>query len=375
MDRVGALAHGVFEADNLLFANSFLLARAPLFRAADVVHLHNLHGGYFNLATLPRITAKKPTVWTLHDMWPLTGHCAYSYACERWRTCCHHCPLLREPGRRVVEPPPTRRDRTCPAWRRKRRIYRRSEVNVVAPSEWLLDKARRGLMAGAGSLRRIPYGIDLEDFRPIDRQTARRALGLDGQTFVAFFSAESARNPRKGFQLLVEALRAVSGKTRICLLTTGKPTEDAASAPGLLVRQLGQIESSAFQRLALSAADLTALPSLADNLPLVAIESLACGTPVIGCKVGGVPESVEHMKTGYLAAPESQSIARGLLTLVERPGLLRRMRRLCRERACALFDKKLQAERYLALYREAIRNDKSSPACGARSESGEGTRP
>ena len=138
----------------------------------DVLHCHNLHGGYFDLRELARLSHALPTVLTLHDAWLLSGHCAHSFDCDRWRTGCGSCPDL-------TIYPPVLRDSTAPNWRRKRDIYSRSSLYVAAPCKWLMDRVDDSILAAACVEKRvIPYGVDRSVFFPGDKATARAALGL-----------------------------------------------------------------------------------------------------------------------------------------------------------------------------------------------------
>jgi hypothetical protein len=128
--------------------SSFALTRHPWFREADVLQLFNLHGGWFAYTALPRLTRLKPTVWRLSDMWAMTGHCGYSYECERWLTGCGCCPHLDEY-------PALRRDRSAANWRIKEWVYARTGLTLVAPSAWLADVARRSPLLSRFDLRVI----------------------------------------------------------------------------------------------------------------------------------------------------------------------------------------------------------------------------
>ncbi len=133
----------------------------------DIVHLHNLHGGYFDLLTLSRLMRRVPVVLTLHDAWLLSGHCAHSFECERWRVGCGRCPDLS-----IY--PAVRRDATAYNWRRKQRVFAKSRLHVAAPSEWLMRKVEQSILAPAIVERRIiPNGVDHGIFRPGDKARAR----------------------------------------------------------------------------------------------------------------------------------------------------------------------------------------------------------
>lgn len=355
LERIGAPLARYFGVDDWSYRSSWLLAETSAFRRADVLNLHCLHGNYFNFRALPALAKLKPTVWTLHDMWPLTGHCAFSYDCERWRTGCHTCPLLNGHGRSIVEPSPVLLDRTRSIWEAKRRVYQRTPLHIVTPSRWLYDLVRQSILAGSASVRQISYGIDLDVFRPLDQSTARRALDLPVDEPVIFFSAVNVMNARKGFSFLLEALDRLSNDTRGWLLTAGGHADLGQSSKQFQVRQLDFLGDDRLQRLAFAAADLFVFPTLADNQPLVVMEALACGTPVVTFNVGGVTEMVDHLETGYLARyKDADDLAHGVQLLLTDDALRARMRRRCREVAEAEYPLELQARRYLELYSEVL---------------------
>src|SRR5206468_11861629 len=142
-----------------------------------------------------------PLVITMHDAWLLSGHCAHSFACERWQTGCGECPDL-------TIPPAIARDATAFNWKRKRDLYARSRFYVAAPSRWLIDKLARSILAPAViESRVVPNGIDLEVFRPGDRATTRAKLDLPQDADVLLFTALSIReNVWKDYQTLRAAI-------------------------------------------------------------------------------------------------------------------------------------------------------------------------
>jgi len=331
------------------------LLDTELFRQADVVHLHNLHGWYFNYHLLPRLTAARPVIWTLHDMWAITGHCAYSYRCGRWRTGCFDCPLLRGEGRKRVEPRPALLDRTAQVWQDKRDLYRQSALHVVAPSRWLAELATAGILGDAQSIRCIPYGLDLEVFRPLDRRAARQALGVPQDAKVVLFVAAKVTQKRKGLAFLLDALGRIQDVPSLLLLTVGAQGSIGEQLRGFEQIHLGNLADETTLNRAYNAADVYVSPTLADNLPLVVMESLAAGTPVAAFDVGGVPEMIHHMKTGYLARyQDAADLARGMRTLLDDDEQRTRMGQQCRAFAQENYDLDLQARRYVELYRQAI---------------------
>ena len=182
----------------------------------DLVHLHNLHGRYFDLRQLAPMSHRLPVVMTLHDEWTFTGHCAYALHGDRWRTGCGSCPDLE-----VY--PAIRRDGTRANLRAKADIYARSRLYVSTPSQWLMDRARDSVLArGVVDWRVIHNGVDRTIFRPGDRLEARARLGIPAEPFVLLFTAHQARrSPFKDWETVSDAAErvaaAVDGRPVLCL--------------------------------------------------------------------------------------------------------------------------------------------------------------
>jgi glycosyltransferase involved in cell wall biosynthesis len=255
---------------------------------ADVLHLHNLHGEYFDLRALPQLSASMPTVVSLHDAWLLSGHCAHSFACERWETGCGHCPAL-------WIHPAVPRDATAFNWRRKRDIFARSRLHVAAPCAWLADRVRCSmLMPAARSLRVIPFGVNLDVFRPADKRATRAALGLDPSRPLVLVFANSLRDrgwkDSEAFRGALERLRGDAAAAQ--WVAIGDARADVTVGA---VRLRGVPAEHDDARLArwYQAADCYVHPARADTFPLTVLESLACGTPVVATAVGGIPEQLD----------------------------------------------------------------------------------
>lgn len=353
LSRVSGAA---FERAGLGYAGitrTFSLDSHPLVRSADVLNLHNLHGGYFNYLALPALTRRIPAVFTLHDMWAFTGHCAYSFECDRFENGCGRCPHLEAY-------PPVPRDFTALEWKLKNRAYRRSDLTVVAPSRWLADAAGRSMLGrspGASAVRHIPYGIDTAVYRQGDRSEARRALGVPPDGPVVMFLAETLSDPRKGGDLLLKAVESLPDElaSRLTLLTVGHSGTFLGQQSRVRTVDLGFLADDESKVTAFAAADLLIFPTRADNLPLVLLEALACGVPMVSFRVGGVPDLVRPGTTGLLAEPEDWAGFRdAIVTLLGSDETRRAMARACRDIATAEYSLELQARRYRELYEELL---------------------
>jgi glycosyltransferase involved in cell wall biosynthesis len=329
--------------------SSFAIPCHPAYQQADILNFHNLHPGYFNYLAVPKLTASTPAVYTLHDMWSFTGHCAYSYDCERWKTGCGQCPYPQVYPR-------IKRDSTALEWKLKNWTYDRADLTIITPSRWLTTQAKQSMLSRF-SIHHIPNGIDTEAYQPVDPEQCRAILGLPAKKFVLMFGADKLGDSRKGGDLLLKALELLpdSLKAEIILLTFGSGGEAMAAAAGMAVMDLGYVSNDRFKAIAYSAADIFVFPTRADNLPLVLQESMACGTPMVSFNIGGVPDLVRPGVTGYLAQPEnSEDLCQRLIQLLEDQSLRQQMARNCRAIALQEYPIELQAKRYIDLYKNLL---------------------
>jgi len=329
--------------------SSFKIPDQPSYKEADILNFHNLHGGYFNYLALPKITEKKSAIFTLHDMWSFTGHCIYSDDCDRWQTGCGKCPY-------PDTYPSIRRDSTHIEWLLKRKTYASSNLVIVTLSKWLTDLAQKSML-NTLPIHHIPNGIDTETYQPLDPDLCRSVLNIPTGKKVLMFGAQSLSDPRKGGDLLIKSLKKLpeSLKADTVLLTFGGGNIKAPEVLGMKIIDLGYISSDRLKVIAYSAADLFIFPTRADNLPLVLQESMACGTPMVSFEIGGVPDLVRPMITGYLAKPENaKDMADGIVQLLEDNDLRKAMGQQCRAIAMQEYSIELQSQRYIDLYRKTL---------------------
>ena len=318
----------------------------------QIVHAHNLHRDYFDLRFLPELSARLPLVITMHDAWLLSGHCAHSFACERWLTGCGECPDL-------TIPPAIKRDATAFNWQRKRDLYARSRFYVAAPSRWLIDKLARSIVAPAViESRVIPNGVDLEVFCPGNRAAARARLNLPQKADVLLFTALSIReNVWKDYQTLRGAIARL-GERRLArpliFLAVGEtaPSEKIGNAE---IRFVPFLEEN--RRLAefYQAADLYIHAARADTFPTSVLEALACETPVVATAVGGIPEQIIDQQTGRLTPPgDAEAMANAVASLLEDDGRRRALGARAGEEARRHFGRARMIEDYLGWFEEIL---------------------
>lgn len=272
-----------------------LLPRAVADWRPDVINLHNLHGFDACWHSVEALAEIAPIVWTLHDMWSFTGRCTYAYECRRFESgCTAECPT-------AGEYPALRPDLISAQWQQRARFFQRhTRVSAIAPSRWLADEARRGLWRNH-RVEAIPNSLDLDTYAPIEADLARIALGLpprDGPTLL--FVADYLTERRKGGPLVAPALAACDREITVWTLGHG---EFLGLPPNVRTRSLGYVSDERMKALIYAAADVLVHPAPVDNYPNTIAESLACGTPVVAFRTGGIPEMLVTEACGRLVDP------------------------------------------------------------------------
>jgi len=200
----------------------------------------------------------------------------------------------------------------------------------------------------------IPYGLPLDVYAVVDRSLARAALGIEASEPVLLVAAMDWRDPRKGGDIFVQAVARLETRTTVIILGRGEGLRNTDWGNARIL-ELGYIDHERTKALAYSSADLLVHPALADNLPNVVMESIACGTPVVGLPVGGVPDMVRLGSTGWLAeesnaASLSLAISRALSEIEGGTDL----RHSCRDVAVSEYGSDLQAQRYEHLFHRLL---------------------
>jgi len=314
---------------------------------ADILHLHNLHGGYFDLRCLPALSHALPVVLTAHDVWLASGHCAYAVGCDRWLTGCGDCPNL-------AAPPSVLRDRTKENVRARARIFEQSRIHLVGPSNWVLDQLQRSVFASAiASAHHISNGVDQRVFTPGDQGAARQRLGLPPDALIIVFSSPGGSNPYKDPGSVLRALPKISEglrPRRVLFLSVGGAPAGTVP-PGVDLVGVPYTPDPARVADHLKAADIAVHMAHAENQPLAILEALSCGLPVVASDVGGIHETIEDGVTGVLVGRgDHDALARAVVALSENAALRTEMGRAAASIATRRFGIERMVDEYLSLY-------------------------
>lgn len=341
IDRLPARIYRQRDRQATFSTNWFPYTRQWSRLEADLLHLHWIGFNYLPISSWARL--RQPVVWTLHDSWAFTGGCHIPHDCRRYEDACGKCPILH-----------SEREHDLSRWNWKAKAHALPKMHpiIVAPSVWLSDCARRSSLLGGAEIHTIAHGLDLDIFHPMDRAVARAALGVPlDRPLIAFGAMFALLDWNKGADLLTEALNQLDIDADLLIFGSDSVPENlkrTSYTAGTLTdeKRIAQVYA---------AADVMIVPSRSENLPNTIIESLACGTPVVAFRIGGIPDLIEHQVNGYLAEPfDTEDLARGIAWVLEDPERHARLRAAARAKAEREYEITHIARRYLALYEDVL---------------------
>ncbi|MGE5558747.1 MAG: glycosyltransferase [Bacillota bacterium] len=330
------------------FTNRYLGRPANLFvygsmekmiKAADVVHLHNLHGYYVNYGMVLEMIAKyqKPVIWTFHDLWPITGRCAFPPEdCDKWTSGCFACEYKDRY-------PKTYTDRSPILWKEKKELFNTLSKNrtvLISPCRWLKNKIAFSFMNEYRS-EVIPNGINNAP-AALDPLQCRHNLNLPAERKIVLLAAADLMDKRKGVGDFLETM----DRNRILFITVGRKIKSELKN----LRQFGYINNKQTLNNIYKAADILVLPSIEDNFPTIVLEAFSNGLPVLGFDTGGIPEQLDGgcgvvVKKGDLA-----KLKETLLQLLNSKTEIKRMSENCMIKYNRKYTIEQCAKRYLKLY-------------------------
>ena len=336
--------------ENFHFPGSRNLIRLASIKP-NILHMHNLHGGFFDLRALQKLSKELPTIITLHDAWMISGNCAHSLACERWQVGCGNCPdITLYPGLKM--------DSTAANWQRKRSIFENSRLYIATPSQWLMNKVQKSILAPALiETRVIPNGIDTKIYYPGDRSAVRRKFNLpEAEPMILFVANGIKNNQFKDYKTLQQAIEIIGQRcphpVHFIALGESAPPEVWGNAKLTYIPKTTDVGLVAdYYR----AADIYVHAAKADTFPNTVLEAMATGLPVVASKVGGIPEQVIEGVTGLLSKAENpEDLAHCLEILLLNVELRSQMGAAALDRVQSFFTLERQASQYLAWYQEML---------------------
>ena len=262
----------------------------------DIIHIHCIHGYYINIDLLFKYIREKnkKVVWTQHDCWAFTGHCAYfdAVGCEKWKTGCHNCKQLKSYPASIIC------DRSKWNWYKKKELFNGLDITIVVPCKWLKNMMEDSFL-NEYSVQVIYNGIDTNVFKPTP-SNFKIKYGIKNKDIILGVASEWTE--RKGLKDFVK-LNELINKSKYVIVVVGVTKEQVKKLPLDIiaiartenVNELVEIYSSAYVYFN---------PTYEDNFPTTNLEALACGTPVITYNTGGSPEAIEGKECGFIVNKE-----------------------------------------------------------------------
>ena len=347
MEAIGSIFGPLVRDDNRLPGSTIFSPNYPSLTPEqlafldefDVINIHWVARLLSNESVTYLANLGKPVIWTMHDMHPFTGGCHYASGCEKYLTDCTHCPQLRDTFNEYPAQILESKKRHLP-----------ENIVVVTPSTWLADCVRKSAVFKNNRVEVIPNSLDTEVFQPTEKEEARRTLNIPVDKKILLFICHNNNERRKGFQELIKTTEYLKKQNQpYHILIFGKESSDLGKLD-MPYTALGYIADEHILALGYSAADVTVLPTLEDNLPNAILESAACGTPIVAFDSGGVGDAVINNVTGYLVPRgDCEALARK----IERAAC-EDFRKRCRDYAVKEFSLDVQARRYQGLFEDLL---------------------
>lgn len=301
----------ITSLQSVLYPHASQMFKMPAFQEAELLHLHIIHSGFLSLSDLPKITHLKPTVWTLHDPWAMTGHCVYPFDCRRWQIGCGSCPDLNTHF-------PLLRDNTRFLFNYKRKAYNNSKFDVIVASKWMRDMVEKSPLFEDVNIHQVPFGLDLNFFSPSAAPSARKRFGIPENALVICFRA--VVNETKGLDYVIQALERIKTKQPVCLLTLNTKGLMERFSKRFQIVDIGWTNDEELTRDAFVATDIFLMPSIAEAFGVMAIEAFACGKPVIVFEGTSLPEVTFAPDVGVsVPMRDGEALFQALQRLIDNP--------------------------------------------------------
>jgi glycosyltransferase involved in cell wall biosynthesis len=306
----------------------------------DVVHLHWFQANMLSLRELMKI--KKPIIWTVHDMWGLTGGCFYSIGCSKYLERCGKCPILNSDisidlSRKLIE--------------EKKKVYKKLNITIVSPSKWLKKEFEK--LNLSSNVINIPNIVNFHTFNRFEnKEKLRKSYKIPLNSKVILFIAMSIKDKNKGFNFVEKVLKMLNNKFTLLIVGAGVYREKTIGRTQII--NFGRIVDESQVNEIYNIADITVVPSIQENFSNIILESLSAGTPVIAFDIGGNSDAIIHKKNGYLVKPyDLEKMKKGFEWLLTDENLIK-CSNFSRISIIKEFPKEKIVNSYISLYNNLI---------------------
>jgi glycosyltransferase involved in cell wall biosynthesis len=343
--------HNRFSRKNL-FAVSIAntgtdISKHPLVKEADIIHLHWINQGFLSLNNIRKlIESGKPVVWTMHDMWPVTGICHHARDCDNFMRKCEQCFFIHSKSSGLSNK----------IFQKKETYIFQNKISLVGCSKWMTSKIQKSTLSKNENILSLPNPIDINIFTQTNKTDARKKLNLPLEKKLILFGALITTDKRKGIDYLFQAIN-ISHSKEIELVVFGQAKAGIDKQLCVKINSMGYLTNNE-QIIALyNAVDIFVTASLEENLPNTIMESMACGTPCVGFDTGGIPEMIDHKQNGYVAEyKNAEDLANGIEWVLENTEKLN-LSDACVKKVKENYSESVVAEKYLSLYHNLLKDN------------------
>lgn len=327
-----------YKLRDLFFLRSTNIFTNEDYLNADIINLNNLHGGYFNINNLIRLSKEKAVVWTLHDMWAICGNQPHTFGDMWWSF------NSKVNSRSIL-------DRIM--FQRKKKIYAQSKFKIVVPSKWLFDLVKKSILKDF-DISIINNAVDSDIIKPQNKNFLRKKYGIEKNIkVISFISHGGLENKWKGGEYMEKVLSELKRKYNILFLEIGVKETELTKEPYRW--KIPFIHDRKILNEYLNLSDVFLFTSLAENSPLVLLEAQSAGIPVVTFDVGGTSEIVKHLKTGYVSKyKDVKDTVNGVISILDDERLHERYSIAARKNILDSYTLEKQKDEYLKLYEKAI---------------------
>lgn len=334
-------------------SKGYSLYRNKLLKNADIIHLHWICG-ILSIKDIKKLQKTgKPIVWTCHDSWPFTGGCHVRYGCTGFMNECGKCDMIQ--SNKSI-------DWSHKILKRKMKLLRDSKIVFIAPSKWMMESIKDSAVFSGNQVINIPNAIDTHKFMPLNEHEVEKVMGVNkwkGNINI-LFGAGDTRTPYKGYEFLIKVLKMLHDKNvfyvkQVVLHIVGASEKDHELESMYRCVYWGYVDETEKMAAIYNIADVMLYPSLDDNLPNMVMESMACATPVIAFRTGGIPDMINHKENGFLASYRNEKEMVEGIDWVLNNNQENKLGKSAREKVVQYYSEERIAQLHIDLYKSLIK--------------------